>query len=157
MIAFNICLSKTSYKDIPYATIRESLRKEIASNVFPVKENQIQDFVRSLGEEGYYFCSATFQNGKNLPKPIIYRKGFGKNLSRLKYMINFCSDFSSERFIQSATSNRPYRSDAIKSISFNCKLYHEFESAKSERKLTFRELLGLVTNLAHVETEKKYL
>ncbi len=101
------------------------------------------------------------QNNKNSPKPIIdIEKGFGEELSRLIYTINFHTDTNQEESIQSLPSKKshihqPYRSDTIKAISFNCELYRIFESANTERNLSYRELLGLASNLARVESGVK--
>lgn len=101
------------------------------------------------------------KNNKKSPKPSMYSKGdYGEKLSRLSYTINFHNDIAQKELDQSTSPTKPnihqpYRSDVIKSISFNCKLYHEFESTSTGRRLTYQELLGLVTNLARVESGRK--
>lgn len=96
------------------------------------------------------------KNNKNSPKPYIdIEKDFGEKLSQLNYTINFHNDTTQPDHIKKPHIHQPYRSDTIKSISFNCRLYQEFESANTERKLSYRELLGLVTNLARVESGEK--
>lgn len=114
---------------------------------------------KSFDEESYR--DSHQKDNKKSPKPIIYRIGdYGEKLSRLNYLINFRQDVSQEESNQSTlltkpNVHQPYRSDVIKSISFNCKLYHEFESNSTDRKLSFQELLGLATNLARVESGRK--
>ena len=101
------------------------------------------------------------KNDKNSPKPIIYNnRDFGEKLLRLNYVINFQEDVEQEETQQSMTARKyhihqPYRSSVIKSIGFSCELYHEFESNDNRRCLSNKELFGLATNLALVESGEK--
>ena len=114
---------------------------------------------KSFDEESYR--DSHQKDDKKSPKPTIYRIGdYGEKLSRLSYIINFQNDITQKESDQSTSPTKPnihqpYRSDVIKSISFNCELYHEFESANTDRRLTHQELLGLATNLARVESGRK--
>ncbi len=101
------------------------------------------------------------KDDKNSPKPIIYNnRDFGEKLSRLNYTINFQNDAEQGEPQQSMITktphiHQPYRSGVIKSIGFSCELYHEFESNDNGRNLSNKELLGLATNLALVESGEK--
>lgn len=100
------------------------------------------------------------KNDKNSPKPITYNRDFGEELSRLNYTINFQKDAEQGGFHQTAPNGKSnihqlYRSDVIQSIGLSCELYHEFESASNGRKLSYKELFGLATNLARVESGEK--
>lgn len=92
-------------------------------------------------------------NDKNSPNPIKIYHGYGEKLLNLKYLIKF-EDHKDKNSISLNNKNLAihhfYRSDILKSLSSNCKLYHEFESGN--KILSQRELLGLATNLAQVES-----
>ena len=65
-------------------------------------------------------------------------------------------NLSVELKITGAKKHRPFRADDLKLLNENCRLYHEFESGS--RKLSIREVLGIISNLVQIETgEENFL
>lgn len=95
-------------------------------------------------------------HGKKLPITSIEENVYGKKLPARKEHLCFAYDelpgYSLDPFNQPRTRRRYYRSDVLLTMSDRCRLYREFTSQDCHNKLSFQEVLGLASNLVHVET-----
>ena len=89
------------------------------------------------------------------PTPIILSITDGEISSKKKYMINLTDPSSASVSSVEGTSakesknHKEHRSSDLSKLSRNCQLYKEFESGS--RRLDQLELLGIATNMIHIE------
>ena len=106
------------------------------------------------------------KNGGEMPSPIILETNIGSGKIPPFYVITYqktnqrtstTSTAPSEpTSTRSSTARRTrYRSDLLKKLPYECQLFDEF--INGVRKLTHKELFGLITNLYQVEGGRKLI
>lgn len=111
-----------------------------------------------LPEEYHTSDITDCKNGGNLPTPTIDIADLGRIPPKIHYHINFednqTSSTDKNTQIHSVKKkSRYYRSKDLKLLTSNCQLYKDFITY--DRVLTSKELLGLSSNMIHIESGRE--
>ena len=152
---------KDRYKANHY---KEKIANFSAKTGIALNKNGLLDVTVSDNPTETIGADSKNNSGKNSPSTIIYRSDFsniivnGEIFPKRFYRINFsdCEVGTNEASVGKDYSSKllknhdPYRSEIIKEMEKQCRLYSEF--VKGKKILNHEELFGLATNLIQVET-----